>query len=162
MFSVTGLGRCNFRKDPLRSWLQLVGALTRPLSPKPHAVFRQIPFAPFSARGRAILLADLICLFPRHPSSGNVRQRGGRGWAFSPGANPWRQGYRSELYRVSLSALCDRWGRLVTQGSEVNNEKERWRGKGVEGLSRQPNDLCQGGGEPRCSGKGDFLCLPHC
>ena len=42
-------------------------------------------------------------------------------------------------------------GWLVTQGSEVNVEKEEWRGKGVEGLSRQPNDLCWGGGEARCS-----------
>lgn len=81
VFSVTGLGRCNFRKDPLRSWLQLVGSLTRPLSPKPFAVFHRIPPRPLSLP-RAILLADLIHLFPRHPRR-NVRQRGGRGWAFS-------------------------------------------------------------------------------
>lgn len=37
---------------------------------------------PCAIRGRAILLADLICLFRRHPHR-NVRQRGGGGRAFS-------------------------------------------------------------------------------
>lgn len=96
---LTDLGRCNFREDPLRRWVQLVGALTRPLShqgasyPLPFS-FQSASFFPslplsfrfllarvaalssshaLACALPAILLANLICLFLPSPKRRSKR-----------------------------------------------------------------------------------------
>lgn len=166
VFSVTGLGRCNFRKDPLRSWLQLVGALTRPLSPKPFAVFRQDSLSALLFGDHAILLADLICLFRRHPHPNETSVKGVAVDELSAGIQwvGW-VGLSVELYRVSLSALCACWGWLVTQRLEVNVEKEQRGERAWKGC--HANQMTSAGGvegwkDPMLVASGNFLCLPHC
>lgn len=140
-----------------------MGGLTRPLSPSPPHPKSPPPLQ--KPARRDFTRGFNLPFSETDPTETVLRQRRGCR-AFSHGIQ-WGQGWIGlsvELYRVSLSALCSRWGvaRRIEGGRrsvEKGDAGRAWKGRRNDlwwEREREPPL------PPMLVASGNFLCLPHC
>lgn len=164
MFSVTGLRSMQFSQGSIKELGAISGWLNKAIVA--FAATSQIPPSPQKPARRDFTRGFNLPFSETDPTETVLRQRRGCR-AFSHGIQ-WGQGWIGlsvELYRVSLSALCSRWG--VARRIKGGGGDEAWKRVALEGRGRA-DEMTSGGRErepplpPMLVASGNFLCLPHC